>query len=440
MSDVEVSPGDTPGTANPRRGFRQAVEALRHRNFALFWVGALLSNTGSWMQNLAVPYVVYQLTDSAVLLSVTTSFQFAPVFLMGPIGGSLADRFDRRTLLLASQAGQSMVAGLLWWAWVTDHRELGLIVGLVIVSSVINGLNIPAWQAFVSELVPRSALLNAVTLNSAQFNASRAFGPAVGGFVLTRYGAGTAFGINAVSYVAVIVALVLIRLPVRPPRAPRAGVSVWRAFVDSLHYSRARRGIMACFIVVTALGGLGSPFVQLMPPFAADVFMVDDTGYGWLAAGLGIGSILVAPVLAGRGSMVPRSVMVEVGMVAYGASMLIFAVTSIYAVGLVGLLIGGAGYLALASTLNTTIQLQVDETMRGKVLAVYVMLLTLALPVGLLVQAAVLQIVGLQVGVFIFGAAFVAVYAWMRLRTDYFARLDDEREERDELPTQPANA
>jgi MFS family permease len=423
MAEAEPRAAHRPA----RSGWQEGVAAFRHRNFVLFFVGALLSNTGVWIQAIAVPYVVLQLSDSAVLVSVASFFLFVPVLVMGPLGGSLADRFDRRSLLLWSQAGQAVLALILWVVWAAGVRSLVALMALVVAGALVNGLNIPAWQAFVSELVPRDALLNAVTLNSAQFNGAKALGPAVGGLVLWWFGPGAAFLFNGLSFVAVIVALALMRLPRRERAAPGASPSVWRSFIATLHYGRARPGIVACFLVVTALGGLGSPFVQMLSVFARDVYHVGDAAYGLLAAGMGVGSMVALPVVAGRGARIARSRIVTWAMAFYGAAVILFGISPWYGLGVVALVIAGGGYLGMAAALNTTIQLQVDESMRGKVLAVYVMLLTGALPAGLLLQALVVWVIGPRATVVIFGIGFVVFYVWLRARTPYLAHLDYER-------------
>jgi len=417
------------GAAEPPRrpGLREAVAALRYRNFALFWTGALLSNSGTWIQTVAVAYVVYQITGSATLVSISSFLQFLPLMVMGPWGGSLADRYDRRTILLAGQSGLAVLATVLWLAWVAGFDSIWVIMGLILISGFVNGVTIPAWQAFVSELVPREALLNAVTLNSTQFNGARAFGPALGGLVLATLGAGAAFLFNALSFIAVLVALLLIRTAPREMAVKVEGESVWDTFRLAIRYSRQRPGILTTFIVVAALGGLGSPFLQLLPVFAAEVFVVGAVAYGFLQAGLGIGSLVAAPLIAGPGTAMRRSWLATVGMVSYGVSMLAFVATSNYVVGMAALLVAGGGYLCLASTLNTTIQLQVDEVMRGKVLAFYVILLTASLPLGLAVQAALVGVIGVRWTTVVFGVAFLAVFGWAGVGRSHLAHLDDDR-------------
>jgi predicted MFS family arabinose efflux permease len=411
-------------TSSERPGLRQAVVAFRYRNFRLFWIGALLSSTGTWVQWVTVPFVVFELTGSAAWVGFTGFVQFLPAVVVGPLAGSIADRFHRRTVLLVTQSLMAVNALVLWLIWTAGVRSVAAIVAVVAVGGVLGGLNIPSWQAFVSELVPREVLLNAVTLNSTQFNAARAFGPALGGVVLAAFGPGAAFLVNALSFVAVIVALLMIRVPRLARSTDRRGVLA--QFVEALGYVRGRHGIAACFFVVLALGALGGPLFQLLAVFAERVFEVGDVAYGLLGAALGIGAVLAAPLIAGPGSGLARSRLTIGSTVVYGGAIVAFALAPAYALAFAALVVCGGAYLAIASTLNTTIQLQVDEAMRGKVLAAYIMCLTLAMPIGVLVQGALAEAIGARATVAGAGTLFVAVTAYLALGTDYVAAMDGE--------------
>jgi MFS family permease len=431
---VELADAATPSVEGPpgpsvaetgRPGLREALTAFRYRNFAIFWSGALLSSTGTWVQWVTVPFVVLQLTGSAAWVGFTGFLQFLPAVLVGPLAGSIADRFHRRSVLLVTQTLQAAVAVALFAVWTAGVRSVAVIVALVAVGGLVAGINIPSWQAFVSELVPREVLLNAVTLNSTQFNAARAFGPAVGGLLLGTVGVGAAFLVNALSFLAVIGALALVRVP-RLERAP-GHRGVMREFWSAITYVRGRPGIAACFLIVFALGGLGGPLFQLLAVFAERVFHVSDIRYGLLGASLGIGAVLAAPLIAGRGSAVPRSRLAVLATTAYGGALVAFALSPWYLTAVVALMVAGGSYLAIASTLNTTIQLQVDETMRGKVLAAYLMGLTLTMPLGALVQGALAEVVGARVTVAVAGALFLALVTWLRLVTGYVSAMDEQR-------------
>jgi len=397
------------------------LAALRHRNFALFWTGALLSSTGTWVQNVTVPYVVFQLTSSVTWVGFAAFAQLLPMSLASLVGGWLADRVPRRTMLLATQTASATVAMALWVVWATGRASVLSVVGLVAVAGMVGGLTIPAWQAFVSQLVPRELLLNAVTLNSAQFNAARAFGPALGGLVLARLGVGWAFLLNAVSFAAVVVALLFITV------APlvRSGVAegVWRSLVSSARYVAGHRGISTCVLAVAALGLLASPVNSLLVVFADQVFGVGRLAYGFMGAALGVGAVAAAPLVAGRGTRVSRRRLAGGAMVVHGGGLVAFALAPVYWVALLCLMVAGAAYLAVAATLNTSLQLQVEEHRRAKVLALYVTVLTIALPIGALVQGAVASVVGVRATVAVAAALFVAVTVVLA-RSGRLASLD----------------
>lgn len=399
----------------PRRpGLREAGAAFAIPEFRRFWVGALISNSGSWMQNVSVPFVLYQLTGSATWVGVASFAQFFPAVLMGPLGGSIADRFPRRSVLLVAQTAMAAIALALWALWSSGSAAPWSITVLVALLGATSGIAIGSWQAYVSELVPRHLLLNAVTLNSAQFNGARAFGPALGGLVLATLGPSGAFALNAFSFVAVLGALASI--PGRPaaidPAAERQ--SVLGETKETITYIRGMPGIAACVVVVASIGFLGSPVFPLLAVFAEEVFAVSDSSYGLLGAALGIGGVLATPFVAGRGSGMLRSTLAGRGLVIYALSLVAFALSPVFPLAVVSLAFAGGAYLAVASTLNTTIQVQVAEARRGKVLALYVMGLTSSYPIGSLVQGAIADVIGVRAVTAVAGACLALV--WLRIR------------------------
>ena len=203
------SPRDNLGNSPKRpkqpkeQGIGYSFRAFRHSNYRLFWFGALASNTGTWLSNLTVPYVLYSLTGSALWVALAAVAQFVPGVVLGPLGGSLADRYDRRKVIIYTQSGLAVVALLMWANWASGLQDPILLLWLIAWVGVLNGLNIPAWQSFVSDLVPREDLLSAVTLNSLQFNAARSLGPALAGVLLAGLGpswASSQCGVLSVRY------------------------------------------------------------------------------------------------------------------------------------------------------------------------------------------------------------------------------------------------
>lgn len=415
------------GAPPPERS--SAFAAFRYRNFRWMWTASLLSSTGTWVQNVAVPFVVFQITGSGAWLGVAGFLAYIPMVVTGPLAGSIADRFHRRTVLMVTGTIQAAFAFLLWVVWTSGERRIGVILALVTLGSFANGLNIASWQAFVTELVPRDLLLNAVTLNSAQFNAARAFGPAVGGIVLALVGPGWSFFINGVTFLAIVGALVVVHVPrtVRevPPGRPRPLAEMWQA----IRYVRTERGIVTALVVVFSLGFLGGPLFNLLVVFADRVYGVGNGAYGVLAGCLGTGAILTAPLIAGRGSALPRSRLVVIAMSVYGVALVALGLSPVYLMGAAALLVAGAGYLGISSTLNTTVQIQVTEQMRGKVLALYVMTLTLAVPLGSLLQGWLVDVIGVQVTVAAAGAAFLGIMLLLRFGLRLFTAMDGSADE-----------
>lgn len=414
---------DIPPAPPRKPGLREAGAALAIPEFRRFWIGALVSNSGSWMQNVSVPFVLYQLTESATWVGVASFAQFFPAVLVGPLGGSLADRYPRRSVLLVTQAFMALLALGLWALWATGAAEPWSITALVAAFGAVAGINIGSWQAFVSELVPRPLLLNAVTLNSAQFNGARAFGPALGGLVLATLGPSGAFALNALSFVAVLGALASIghRPAAIEPTAERS--SVLGETRETIAYIRRMPGIASCIGVVAAIGFLGSPVFPLLAVFAEEVFAVSDSYYGLLGAALGIGGVIATPFVAGRGSAVLRSSLAGRGLLLYALSLVAFALSPVFPMAVVALAVAGGAYLGVSSTLNTTIQVQVAEERRGKVLALYVMGLTSSYPLGSLVQGALADRIGVRAVTALAGLLLAVV--WLRIRAaGRFALMD----------------
>lgn len=407
--------------AVPERGLRVAVRALKHRDFALFWSSALVSSVGTWVQNTTVPFVVYDLTGSKSLLGITAFLNMFPTVLVGPLAGSLADRFPRRKLLIVTQVAQAAVAAALWLVWLLGADSVPMLMILVALGALCSGLNIPAWQSYVTELVPRRDLLNAITLNSAQFNAARAIGPAIAGVVLATLGPAWAFFLNAVSFGFVIVALLFMRTVDVQRERPEG--TVRQQFAEGWAYVRRSREILLCMALVMLVAGLGMPVAQLMPVYAADVFHVGKQGYGLLVSALGIGGIIATPIIGGWGGVVRRSRLVLVSLLLYGVALLGFAHAPLMAVAVGSIAVAGACFLAVISTLNTTVQLLVEERLRGRIMAIYVMTFTAAYPIGSLLQGWVADQVGVRATTTTAALILIGITVWVR-STSVFDHLD----------------
>lgn len=403
------------------------MRAFRHPNFRTFFLGALVSNSGSALQSLAIPYVILEITGSSLWVGLTGFALMLPSFLVGPLGGSLADRRNRRTILLVTQVAMALTAFALWWVWSAGWHQPGLILGITAVSGVFSGLMIPSWQAFVASLVPRDDLASAITLNSAQFNGSRAIGPAMAGAVIAIAGPGWAFFLNGVSFVTVIIALSVIRPSV--DERPAAAHGTWEGFGQAIEYIRQRTGIVLSVVAAMLVAFFGNPATQFTVVFNKFVYHASPTVLGWLTAAVGLGAVLMAPVISTWDTRVRRSTVVRWGLPIYALSIVGFGAAPTWQLGLVCLLLNGAGFLAVIATTNTSIQMIVANEMRGRVMSIRIMGFTLAFPIGSLAQGALAEVWGPRETVALFGSILLVAALYLFSRPGLLATLDAETDD-----------
>ncbi|MGO4692472.1 MFS transporter [Glaciibacter sp. 2TAF33] len=418
-------------SSTPKRG--GPLGAFRHRGYSIFWVGALISSTGTWLGSLTVPYVLYQHTGSAIWVGLAAAAQFGPAFVLAPLGGFLADNHDRRLLLLWTQTGLGVIALWMWLQWASGWHDPLILIGAVTLFGVLNGINNPAWQSLVNDLVPREDLMSAVTFNSLQFNIARAVGPAIAGLLLASLGAEWAFFFNAVSFAVVVVALLFVRQ--YRPRAvgPSAGrfLGQWR---DALRYMARSRAIMLAIGLCCLVGIFGNPIFTLTVVFAKDVFNTGPIGLGLLTAGLGAGAVLYAvagTLFARRKQEFGRQVALV--MVALGVALIVLSVMPTLALGIIAAVGVGAAFLAAFATLNTVIQLRAPDPLRGRVLAARHMVFSASIAFGVLLGGILTELCGVQLATILFGGALLVVAAAIRMLPGRgFPLLDSD--DRPDLP------
>ena len=373
------------------------------------WTSAIISSTGRWFQVLAIPLIVYDLTDgSASWVGLAGFTQLLPVALLCPFAGALADRYPRRVILIITQTSQAMVAILFVCMWFGQVRSPGAYVAVSVLAGVAGGLNLPAWQAFVSELVPRDALMSAVTLNSAQFNLARMLGPSLAGLAIAAWGPGWAFALNAASYSAVIAALIAVRTA-RVAVETRGRLRPLREFSQAVVYVRTKAGISTAVFVAGVIGFFGIAIQLMSIVVAEDVFGRGERGFGWMLTAAGIGAVAASPVVAELARRFGRSRIQEFALVLYSSGVVAMAVAPWFAVALAAMFLTGAAHIASASTLNTAIQLQVDEALRARVLSVYLTVLLLSSPLGQLLMGQTIEMLGPRETFLVFGLLFFVV-------------------------------
>ena len=405
--------------------------ALDVRNYRLYWIGAVLTNNGRWAQYVATYFIIYQLTGSAAWVGMAGFANFVPMLLVSPVAGWISDNLDRRRLLRAVNGVAALTAAGMAVAWAAGLRSPGGWVGLFFLNGIVSGFMIPVGQAFVAECVPQGYLRNAITLNSTQFNAARALGPAIGGLILGIAGAGWTLAAVVLFYGPMVVCLSLmdpteLHRRVREP-AQRAGrhpavVADYRAAV---RYVFASPGIVTAIVTVSFISALAMPVVQQVVVFAEDVFEVSPFLFGLLGSAQGIGAVLSAPMVAGLIGSLRPSTQQFAATAGYGLAVAAFALAPTYAMGFGALAAIGLTHLVSASNLNSVVQLQVDDAMRGRVMAIYMVGVLGPLPFSNLLVGWLISVYGPRPVVAVCGGLLVLAALVLHL-SGRLAHLDTE--------------
>lgn len=360
--------------------WRHTFRALRHRNYRLFFWGQLISLAGTWMQQTAMSWFVYQITNSKLLLGVVAAVGSAPMMLSSIWGGSLADRHPKRSILLATQSAQMVCAFLLaTGVWLGFASPLFIII-VAALNGIAMGFDMPARQAFTVEMTSREDLLNAISLNSSIVNGARVVGPSVAGLLIGAVGVAMCFFLNGLSFVAVIAGLLLMRLPPfeRKVEIASAREHAWEGIVYSIKHQRVRT-ILLLFL---AIGIFGWSYTVLMPAFARDVLGRGANGYGVLMSASGIGAFVGALVVATYGHLFAPRRLALGGVWLFAASLFALALTHTFYIALAFLFASGFGMLLFFSTSNTVLQTIVPDEMRGRVMGVWSLVFGAMIPLG----------------------------------------------------------
>ncbi len=416
--------------SEPRRsGVAYGLRAFQHQNFRRFWLGALVSNSGTWLQNLTLPVVLFGITGKAFWTGIATFAALFPAMVLGPVAGNIADRFDRRMVLMIGQSCAAVAALLLWAVWVSGVREPTAIVAVAAVSGIVGAFTIPTWQSVIPLLVPIEDLPSAITLNSLQFNAARGIGPALGGVTLALGGPAWAFFGNAISYLAVLVALVV----VNPGQTRQARVerSVIRGFIESIHYIGEQRGIQMGIGLAAIVAFLGFPIVNFVVVYAVDVYDVGEGTVGLLTGLVGAGAVLAVPVVSGVFGDLKRADVVRWALPLYGVAIIIFGTSTGTAQGAFGLLLAGSGFMCIVVSSNTAVQSIVNEKIRGRVMATRIMTFTGSYPLGALLQTRLSDSTDPRLVVSAAGGSVVVLGLILASRPGVLASLDDPPDTRD---------
>ena len=389
------------------------LRALHARDFRIYFAGQLVSVAGTWMQQIAMAWLAYKLTNSALVLGLLGFASQIPILLFGPLGGVWSDRVDRRRLMMTTQALAMLqaltLAVLAWQGWVTP----ALLLGLAFLLGCINAVDIPARQSLVVHLVADRALLpNAIALNSLMMNSTRFVGPALAGVIVAWAGEAVCFLLNALSYLAVLLALTT--LHTRPGSG--AIKPALQALREGLAYTVSHRDIRLFLLLVASVSFLIVPYVVMLPLYAKTVLSGDARTFGLLVSSAGAGSLLASVFLASHRSIDRLARRVARAAILAGVAVVVFALNEVAVLAYPILMVLGFSVVLVAAGSNTLLQSWVRDDMRGRVMAIFSTAFLGIAPLGHLVMGSLTHFVGIRPALVLFGSLAVAVGLLLRRR------------------------
>lgn len=397
----------TSATANNSNPRVSLLRALNSRNYRLFFAGQGLSLIGTWMQQVAMSWLVYRLTDSAFLLGAVGFASQFPTFILAPVAGVIADWFPRRTLLLLTQSLAMVQALVLTLLVMGNLVNIWHIMVLSVVLGVVNAFDIPVRQSFVVDLVERREdLSNAIALNSSMVNAARLVGPSVAGLLIGTIGEGACFLVNTLSYLAVIAALAFIRVQSVPHHRQKRALH--HELIEGAAYAFGFAPIRSILLLLALISFMGMPYAVLMPVFARDILHGGSHTYGFLMAAAGIGAMGSTIYLASKKTVLGLGKLICVAAATFGLSIAAFAFSTSLPLSLVMIAFAGFGAMAQVASSNTILQTIVDDTMRGRVMSFFTMAFMGMTPFGSLAAGSVAHQIGARYTLVIGGACCFA--------------------------------
>lgn len=410
-----------------------ALRPLRHRQFALIWTGSLVSNIGTWMQTVAVGALVTGITGNPIWTAVSFVAGFLPNGVLAPIGGALADRLDRRTFAMVGTGIEGAIAAVLAVFVARGNTDPFLITGLVFLAGCVGAIRMPFQQAMLPDLVPKEDVVGAISLGSAQWNLGRVIGPALAGLVIVAGSFAAAFAVNALSFLAVIVAFAFVRIPRHEATDQHPGLlSHMRAGAGTVRRVPALRSSM---ILIALAAAFAAPFMALIPAFAALLTkaagpdaLAGATGAMTTAQGVGaVAGSLLFPSLVERYGRVR---MLSIVLFITPLGLIPYALAPSVAAAVVAIVFVGGSYICILSGLSAVMQLGAPSAFRGRVLSLYFATLSIVFPLGALAQGVLARAVGLRAATLSAAAVLVAALTTVALlRPQVFRVLDDEDDE-----------
>ncbi|HLA00004.1 MAG TPA: MFS transporter [Thermodesulfovibrionales bacterium] len=357
----------------------ERFSALSSSDFRLFWFGQLISLSGTWMQSVAQAWLVYSLTKSPFYLGLVAAAGSLPILTFSLLGGIVADRIQKRNLLLITQA-LSIIPAL----------SLGILTGMDLITvwhvallatflGTVNAFDIPARQAFVIEIVGKEHLTNAIALNSAAFNGARIVGPVIAGLAIAYLGLPACFFLNAVSFIAVIIALSKMKIQ---DYMKRDSQGLMKDFMEGIHFVKSKPEIYSIILLIGVFSLLGIPYITFLPVFAGEVLQAGPKGYGFLVGATGVGALSGALFIAFRGDIQQKKRFMSVAALCFSCFLLVFSLSRIFYLSIASLVMLGWGMVSFLATANSFVQLSVSDSIRGRVMSVYALVFLGVAPLG----------------------------------------------------------
>lgn len=373
----------------------------------MVWLGSFVSNVGTWSQRVAEPWLVFQLSGSAFILGLNGFAADFPLLAFLLVGGAIADRFNRKIILITTQTLQMLSALLIVILLLSDKIEVWVFIVLSFLVGSAQSLSTPAYLSVLPTLVQREHLANAIALNSTQFNLSRMIGPMVGGALLAFFGATWCFGVNAISYASVIAVLLFITLPKMQPLNPQK--KLWHSIKEGIEAVAKKEELVMLVVIISSVSFFANPLITFLPVLAKERLSSDAQGFSFLLAAFGGGAVIGALVLASIGFIENRFKVVLIASLALGFFCVSMALSTEFWMSLTLMFFTGIAYVACGSTANTIMQTTVEDHIRGRALSIYALAFRGGVPIGNLLSGLIVQYMNVQTALMLNGFSLIII-------------------------------
>lgn len=409
-------------TNEVKNKFNNPFISLKHKNFRYYWIGMCVSLIGTWMQNIAQPWLAYSLTKSPFLLSLIGTLQFTPVLIFSLFAGVIIDKFSKKRILLFTQSASliiTLILAILVWKGKIQYWHI-LVMSTAL--GIVNAIDMPSRQSLVIELVGKEDLMNAIALNSMAFNIARIIGPALAGVVMGYAGVAVCFFANSISFAAVLISLFFIK-PIPAVGKPKANSNIIEEIKDGLKYIYHKDILLYTILVMAIVGTFAPNFNVLVPIFAKEILKQNEAGFGILMSFMGFGSFLGAMFIATLSKSGPQKFIIYILPLIVGALLIIIGYTNIYLITGIFLAITGFFFISFSSSANSTLQLNSSNEYRGRVMSVYTLVFAGSTPLGNLYAGLFTERFNARIGFTACGGIIILlmiplfIYKWRRKAT-----------------------